>query len=84
MRVCSKCGERNEDWMTICQRCGWSIVNADTDNSYSTANRYEKYNSDSDDDSTNSKKTIENLDLKIIIAILSVVLIILSYLAFFT
>lgn len=30
MRVCSFCGERNEDWMEICQRCGNSIVNADS------------------------------------------------------
>ena len=28
MRVCSICGEKNEDWMNICQRCGNSIVNA--------------------------------------------------------
>lgn len=29
MRVCSICGEKNEDWMNICQRCGNSVVNAD-------------------------------------------------------
>ena len=28
MKVCSVCGERNEDWMDICQRCGNSIVNS--------------------------------------------------------
>ena len=29
MRVCALCGETNEDWMNICQRCGNSINNAD-------------------------------------------------------
>ena len=37
MRVCSICGEKNEDWMNICQRCGNSVVNAD-----SIANEEEK------------------------------------------
>lgn len=26
MRVCPVCGETNEDWMDICQRCGNSLV----------------------------------------------------------
>ena len=25
MRVCPVCGETNEDWMDICQRCGNSL-----------------------------------------------------------
>ena len=34
MRVCSFCGENNEDWMNICQRCGNSIVNGDYKGNY--------------------------------------------------
>ena len=40
MRVCSICGEKNEDWMNICQRCGNSVVNADN-----IENEEEKYES---------------------------------------
>ncbi len=47
MRICSVCGERNEDWMDICQRCGSSITNANVDNSYDTpidyGNNYNDY-----------------------------------------
>ncbi len=47
MRICSTCGERNEDWMDICQRCGGSITNANVDNSYDTpvdyGNNYNDY-----------------------------------------
>ena len=25
MRICPVCGETNEDWMDICQRCGNSL-----------------------------------------------------------
>lgn len=49
MRVCSFCGENNEDWMNICQRCGNSIVNADVkqdvDVQYSYAVNNTKYSS---------------------------------------
>ena len=51
MRICSTCGERNEDWMDICQRCGSSIANANVDNSYDTSNynNYNNYDNNYDD-----------------------------------
>lgn len=58
MRVCSICGEKNEDWMNICQRCGNSIVNAydtEDDNSYEVQNNdtYYEQNSNSYEATTN-------------------------------
>ena len=61
MRICSICGERNEDWMDICQRCGGSITNANVDNSYDTPvddgnnyNDYRGYNDNYYDDNNNN------------------------------
>ena len=45
MKVCSNCGERNEDWMDICQRCGCSIMNANQDDTMSSNTSYENYGS---------------------------------------
>lgn len=80
MRVCSICGERNEDWMEICQRCGNSIVNADSfevkeENNfeYETVKKPSKKEKKTYNDET--KKPVENLDLKIIIIILLMILI---------
>lgn len=80
MRVCSICGERNEDWMEICQRCGNSIVNAD---SFEVKNEnkfeYETVKKEPKKKFINyeeePKKPIANLDLKIIIIILLIILI---------
>jgi uncharacterized membrane protein YvbJ len=89
MRVCSNCGERNEDWMDICQRCGCIITNANVDDSVTTHNSYENYNYDYNnynydngydynynDNTPKEKKVIENLDLKVILVILLIVLLI--------
>ena len=98
MRICSTCGERNEDWMDICQRCGSSISNAEVDNSYTPSYAYED-NSNSYDDGYNAngyysgpvsvshekkeKKPVENMDLKIILIILIIVfLCLVGYLIF--
>ena len=84
MRVCSICGERNEDWMEICQRCGNSITNADVEEYKAKSNNKEyKYSYDQNDenylnDKPKKEKTpivIENFDLKIVIIILLIVLI---------
>ena len=102
MRICSTCGERNEDWMDICQRCGSSIMNAEVDNSYSQSynNSYsDNYNSYDDgynpngfysgpvssgNQPRNAKRTIENLDLKIILIILIIILLcLIAYIFFF-
>lgn len=93
MRVCSKCGERNEDWMDICQRCGHSIVNADvddfSDNNYQPSSNYIKpkeeksygFEDDEPGDSSSSGGGIgffkENMDLKIILVILIIILVVL-------
>lgn len=93
MRVCSFCGENNEDWMNICQRCGNSIVNADLKENEKKIEPYEvnevKYSSkkqnktekkfidDEEEKEPKEKRIIENLDLKIILAILLVILFIL-------
>lgn len=87
MKICSKCGEHNEDWMNICQRCGSSIENADQDNTQVTyefeKKEYDVSNSDGqqsygfDDDSNNSNdgnSVTQNMDLKIVLAILLVIL----------
>ena len=82
MRVCSICGERNEDWMEICQRCGNSIANADVEEykAKSNNNKEYKYSYDQNDENYLPKKekkpiVIENFDLKIVIIILLIVLI---------
>ena len=95
MRVCSFCGESNEDWMNICQRCGNSIVNADVKENEKRQEPYEinevKYTSKKHNKKENKfieteteeseepkkKLIIENLDLKIILAVLLVILFVL-------
>ncbi len=55
MRICSTCGERNEDWMDICQRCGSSIMNAEVDNSYNASYNYnDNYSNNGYDDNYNN------------------------------
>ncbi|MBR1385371.1 MAG: hypothetical protein IJ568_00930 [Bacilli bacterium] len=90
MRVCSRCGERNEDWMDICQRCGYSIVNADY-----VETKYKSNRNDSSVSTTTTKKNkfiddslrggffSENKDLKIVLIVMIVILIILAFIAFF-
>ena len=85
MRVCSTCGERNEDWMDICQRCGSSIVNADY-----VANRNNRASSTVKtrktkfiDDSLKGGFFSENKDLKIVLIVLIIILVILTFVAFF-
>lgn len=88
MRVCSFCGENNEDWMNICQRCGNSIVNADVKENENRVDSYQvsnvKYTStkkekkkfiDDEIKEPKEKRVIENLDLKIILIILLIILI---------
>ncbi len=84
MKICSKCGERNEDWMNICQRCGSSIENADQDNTQVTyefeKNQYDVSSNDGqqsygfDDNNSSEKNVIQNMDLKIILVILLIIL----------
>ena len=54
MRICSTCGERNEDWMDICQRCGSSIMNANVDNTYTANYNYDNYSNNGYDDNYNN------------------------------
>ena len=69
MSVCHFCGADNEEWMKICQECGNPVL----DNSKSKDNPDDDvYNSSYDED---APKNSNNMDLKIIIAILSVILI---------
>ena len=83
MRVCSICGERNEDWMEICQRCGNSIVNSEEIQDYKIKPKKEKeynysYNQNDDryfDDRPKKSIILENMDLKIVIIILLIILI---------
>ena len=79
MRVCSICGERNEDWMEICQRCGNSIVNA-TKVEYKAARNTPPVVNDINmntnmDQSVKEKKPIVNMDLKLTLAILLIILV---------
>lgn len=86
MKICSKCGERNEDWMNLCQRCGSSIENADQDNTevtyefekdkYDVSNNgvQQSYGFEEESSESTDKKAFENMDLKIILAILLVIL----------
>ena len=50
MRVCPVCGETNEDWMDICQRCGNSLtVNKDDELPYDytkSQSNYDQYIND--------------------------------------
>ena len=110
MRICSTCGERNEDWMDICQRCGNSIVNAEVDNSYAYNDNYsngnypnDNYSNENYDDGYNAngyysgpvsggedrsyrtRRPIENLDLKIILTVLVIILLcLIGYIIFFS
>lgn len=93
MRICSKCGERNEDWMNLCQRCGSSIENADQDNTqvtyefekdqYDLSNNsgQQSYGFEEENSSDKEKKSIDNMDLKIVLIILLIILGILIVLA---
>jgi uncharacterized membrane protein YvbJ len=103
MRVCSTCGERNEDWMDICQRCGSSIMNAEIDNSYNASYNYNSnYSNNGYDDYNNANgyysgpvanespranyghKPVENMDLKIILIFLIIILLcLIGYIIFF-
>ena len=86
MRICSVCGERNEDWMDICQRCGRSIVNADVDNTYDSSSSFDydeyKVEEEKEEKKEKPKLFIANLDLKIILAILLVILFVLLLILF--
>lgn len=82
MRVCSICGERNEDWMDICQRCGNSIANADKVEYKATrrepvpvVTNTNNTNNMNYNQSFKEKKPIENMDLKIILVVLLIILI---------
>ena len=72
MRVCSFCGERNEDWMEICQRCGNSIINANVE--YKAVRDKEPINNTLIN-KIDERKPIANLDLIIVIIVLSIILI---------
>ena len=82
MRVCSICGERNEDWMEICQRCGNSIVNA-SKVEYKAARKsppvvVNDINTNTSINQTvKEKKPMVNMDLKLTLAVLLIILIIL-------
>jgi len=79
MRVCSFCGERNEDWMDICQRCGNSVVNAKVEYKAvrNTPPPAPVVNNNVNNKSVlvKEKKPIINLDLKIILVISLIILI---------
>ena len=78
MRVCSICGERNEDWMDICQRCGNSIVNANKVE-YKAARSQPQPQPPVNNINTykpvKEKRPVENMDLKIILVISLLILI---------
>ena len=87
MRICSVCGERNEDWMDICQRCGRSIENAEVDNSYDTSTKfdYDEYKIEEEKEEKKESKPklfLANMDLKIILAILLLILFVLLMILF--
>ncbi len=76
MRVCSFCGEKNEDWMELCQRCGNSIANANTIEYKAVKRPQPKFINTMDDvPEIKEKKPRENMDLKIILFTLSLILI---------
>ena len=76
MRVCSFCGERNEDWMDICQRCGNSVVNANKVEYKAVRNTPTPVvNTPKPKPILKEKKPIVNLDLKIILGISLIILI---------
>ena len=75
MRVCSICGERNEDWMEICQRCGNSIVNANQVELKTAKKAPKKFLNDMDVKQSN--KLMANMDLKITLVVLVLILIVL-------
>ena len=75
MRVCSICGERNEDWMEICQRCGNSIANANQVE-YKAKSKPQRFIDNSiNNQNTYEKKPMVNMDLKITLVILLLILI---------
>ena len=84
MRVCSICGERNEDWMEICQRCGNSIANAKQVENETQRRNLEPMinNMNNNTQSYEEKKPIMNLDLKITLGVLLIILICLAMYAF--
>lgn len=70
MSVCHFCGAENEEWMKICQECGNPVIDSSKNND---GDNSEDNNSYSYDDGEQKKSN--NMDLKIIIAILSLVLV---------
>ena len=77
MRVCHFCEAENEDWMKICQQCGNPIIDSSNRNEDDEIS----YEYNSYDESESSKPA--NLDLKIIIAVLLVVLVALIIYTFY-
>ena len=73
MRVCSICGERNEDWMEICQRCGNSVANANQVEVKTARKSSKRFLNDINDNQ--EKKPMVNMDLKITLAFLVLVLV---------
>lgn len=57
MKVCSHCGTYNEEWMTICQKCGKSVENSDVDETYTPTVNYETEETSS---TTNYSETEES------------------------
>lgn len=84
MRVCSICGERNEDWMEICQRCGNSIVNATMvekkeERKVEPVFNNTNYNHNNTSNKQKESKPIENMDLKLVLIVLLVILVCLIF-----
>ena len=112
MRVCSVCGETNEDWMSVCQRCGSNLMDNDgydggdynydqapqDDYSYDQQNDggYGDYGAPQDNTPQDYMsqdmnygapapvKQNNNMDLKITLAVLLVILLIMLIWAFST
>ena len=88
MRICSTCGERNEDWMEICQRCGNSVANGDYEENKDDDGLY-NYNVTTVEKKENKPSPFltmlkENGDLKIVLIVLIIILICLSIYTFST
>ena len=79
MRVCSICGEKNEDWMEICQRCGNSVVNANVVEKREVKKVEPIFNNSNNNQNIKEKTPIENMDLKLVLLVLLVILICLIF-----
>lgn len=66
MKVCHFCGSENEDWMKICEQCGNPILDNSTNRKQDSEDSEYIYEE--------NEKPKTNMDLKIVIAILSLVL----------